>query len=148
MTHSFVWEKPTVVCDVRESEWGGFLTEWLPAMKKAQYIALIGDMGCGKTTFARSVVEALGGDISLVGSPTFSLKNKYVTADMDVHHLDLYRMPDTPEEHGQLFSDLEETDGLVLIEWADRFSSVLALSGMAIRFYFIDLSVRRVHVYI
>jgi tRNA threonylcarbamoyladenosine biosynthesis protein TsaE len=148
MTRPFVWGTPTVVVDLLESEWVGFLQEWLPKMKAAKCISLIGDMGSGKTTFTRAVVTALGGDASQVSSPTFSLKHKYETPDVVVHHLDLYRMPDTPQDHAQLFSDLEDADGLILIEWADRFSEVLAHANMTIRFYFIDLSVRRVYVYV
>ena len=136
-----------MVMDLLESDWAGFLQEWLPKMKEAKCIALVGDMGSGKTTFTRAVVSALGGDARQVSSPTFSIKHRYETPDVPVHHLDLYRMPDTPQDHAQLFADLEDADGLVLIEWADRFSEVLEYTGMALRFYFIDLSVRRLYVY-
>jgi len=137
-----------MMMDLTESEWAGFLHEWLPKMKEARCIALIGDMGSGKTTFTRAVVTALGGDALQVSSPTFSIKHRYETPDVAVHHLDLYRMPDTPQDHAQLFSDLDDAEGVILIEWADRFSDVLAYANMAIRFYFIDLSVRRVYLYV
>ena len=142
-----VWEKPAAMVDVQSSEWGFFLQEWLPKMRAAQYVALIGDMGAGKTTFTREVVAALGGDVAQVSSPTFSLTHRYDTPQGRVHHWDLYRMPDTPQDHAQLFLDLEASSGLVLIEWADRFADVVDYAGMALRFYFIDLAVRRVYVY-
>lgn len=143
-----VWEKPAAMMDVRSSEWGAFLQEWLPKMRDLQHVALIGDMGTGKTTFTREVVAALGGDSTQVSSPTFSLTHRYDTPQGSVHHWDLYRMPDTPQDHAQLFLDLDACSGLVLIEWADRFADVLEYAGMALRFYFIDLSVRRVYVYV
>jgi tRNA threonylcarbamoyladenosine biosynthesis protein TsaE len=148
LTALFVWEKPLAVVDVAEADFGSFLDIWLPQMLSVKGVALIGDMGSGKTTFTRAVVKALDGDVMQVTSPTFSIKHKYPTPSKPVHHLDLYRMPDTPGDHAQLFADLEESEGLVLIEWADRFSEVLAYTDMALRFYFINLSVRRVHVYV
>lgn len=147
MSSAFVWEKPLAFLDVTASDWGSFLQEWLPKMQSAGCIALIGDMGAGKTTFVREVVAALGGRPEQVTSPTFSLQHRYDTPNGCVHHLDLYRVADTPSDRAQLREDIEACSGLVLIEWADRFEDVLQDCGMAMRFYFIDLSIRRVYVY-
>ncbi|HUS30035.1 MAG TPA: tRNA (adenosine(37)-N6)-threonylcarbamoyltransferase complex ATPase subunit type 1 TsaE [Kofleriaceae bacterium] len=87
-------------------------------------IALIGDLGAGKTTFVTGLVEALRGGTAT--SPTFSLVNEYRGGRLVVWHVDLYRL----EREAELIElGLEEivgnSSGVVLIEWADKFPDVL-----------------------
>lgn len=81
-------------------------------------ILLYGELGTGKTTFTRGLVEALpGGDQAEVSSPSFTLCNRYPTIP-PIFHCDLYRtesgLPDEVDEA------LETNTGLVVIEWAER----------------------------
>ncbi len=85
-------------------------------------IALVGDLGAGKTTLVAGLVAALGG---VASSPTFSLVNEYPPArpgGLVVWHVDLYRLERDAEleELGldELFGDRR---GITLVEWADRF---------------------------
>jgi tRNA threonylcarbamoyl adenosine modification protein YjeE len=85
-------------------------------------LLLEGDLGAGKTTFARGFVRALpGGDKAQVQSPTFALARSYPTTP-PVHHLDLYRLEElaTPllalEELG-LLEMLEDPAAVSLVEW-------------------------------
>lgn len=83
-------------------------------------IALHGDLGMGKSAFARAVVRRLAGDPSLeVPSPTFTLVQSYETARFPVHHFDLYRLAEPDELIEIGFSDAIG-EGLTLIEWPDR----------------------------
>ena len=83
-------------------------------------IALYGDLGMGKSAFARAVVRRLSGDPDLeVPSPTFTLLQSYETARFPVHHFDLYRLADPDELIEIGFSEAVE-GGLSLIEWPDR----------------------------
>jgi tRNA threonylcarbamoyladenosine biosynthesis protein TsaE len=82
-------------------------------------IALIGDLGAGKTTLVAGLVRALGGGIAQ--SPTFSLVNEYRGGRLVVWHVDLYRIERASElvELGldEVFGDRR---GLVVVEWADK----------------------------
>jgi tRNA threonylcarbamoyl adenosine modification protein YjeE len=83
-------------------------------------IALIGDLGAGKTTLVAGLVAALGaGDAQ---SPTFSLVNEYPGGRLVVWHVDLYRI-DKAAELPELGLDelLGDPRGVALVEWADKF---------------------------
>ncbi|MFC0217635.1 tRNA (adenosine(37)-N6)-threonylcarbamoyltransferase complex ATPase subunit type 1 TsaE [Pseudochelatococcus lubricantis] len=83
-------------------------------------ITLSGDLGAGKTTFARAFVRAFAGDPGLeVPSPTFTLMQLYETARGNVVHADLYRISD-PLELDNLGWDEAIEDAVVLVEWPDR----------------------------
>src|SRR5437660_1612729 len=81
-------------------------------------IALKGELGAGKTSFARAFIRARGGH-EAVPSPTFTLVQVYELADGPVWHIDGYRLRD-PEEAWEL--DIEDAflDGVSLIEWPER----------------------------
>lgn len=79
-------------------------------------IALVGDLGAGKTTLVTALVAALGGGVAT--SPTFSLVNEYRGGRLVVMHADLYRI-ERAAEVAEL--GLEEADGVLIVEWADRF---------------------------
>ncbi|HSR99792.1 MAG TPA: tRNA (adenosine(37)-N6)-threonylcarbamoyltransferase complex ATPase subunit type 1 TsaE [Kofleriaceae bacterium] len=83
-------------------------------------IALIGDLGAGKTTLVTGLVAALGGGAA--ASPTFSLVNEYPRGRLVVWHVDLYRIERAAElvELG-LDDVIGDPRGICVIEWADRF---------------------------
>lgn len=82
-------------------------------------IALIGDLGAGKTTLVSGLVSALGGTAS---SPTFSLVNEYPTARFTIWHVDLYRLEREVELRELGLEDMiDNRAGICLIEWADKF---------------------------
>ena len=84
-------------------------------------IALIGDLGAGKTTLVGGLVGALGGGPA--SSPTFSLVNEYRGGRLIVWHVDLYRLERAAElpELG-LDDAIGDRRGICVVEWADRFS--------------------------
>lgn len=85
-------------------------------------VALIGDLGAGKTTFTRGIAVGAGLEADAVASPTFSLINLY-PGRLNLAHLDLYRLEDDRALDEIGFDDAVEGVGAaVVIEWADRFA--------------------------
>lgn len=83
-------------------------------------IALIGDLGAGKTTLVAGLVAALGGGAA--SSPTFSLVNEYRGGRLRVWHVDLYRLERAAELPELGLDDvIGDPRGIVIIEWADKF---------------------------
>jgi tRNA threonylcarbamoyladenosine biosynthesis protein TsaE len=81
-------------------------------------IALIGELGAGKTQLAKGVAEGL--DVpTVVNSPTFVLMNEHI-GRLRLYHVDVYRLGDPQEAVDAGLIDDRQADGVVVIEWADR----------------------------
>ena len=94
-------------------------------LKAPQLVLLIGDLGAGKTTLAKGLIEELGAaPKEEVLSPTFSLIHEY-EGDPKVYHIDLYRLDRVPELETLGLEDLWEQSAVVLIEWGEKFDQQL-----------------------
>ena len=105
--------------------------------QRADIIALKGDLGTGKTTFARAFIRGLGEKEDEVPSPTFTLVQVYQLAPAAVWHFDLYRLRD-PEEAWELGIEDAFIDGISLIEWPERLGSLLPKRRLEIALEFGD----------
>lgn len=85
-------------------------------------VLLSGNLGAGKTTLVKGIVAGRGGDPDEVASPTFTLIHEYATGRGPLYHVDLYRLDTVREVEGLGLDELIGGDGLVVIEWGERFA--------------------------
>jgi tRNA threonylcarbamoyladenosine biosynthesis protein TsaE len=91
-------------------------------LRPGDVVGLIGDLGAGKTALTRSIARGLGVPASVrVCSPTFTILNMYDGGRNPLYHLDLYRVSVAEELVGIGLDDLLSGDGIMVVEWLDRF---------------------------
>lgn len=97
-------------------------------------VALIGDLGSGKTTLAKSIIKNMI-DIQDVPSPTFNIVNEYNKDNITIYHFDLYRLEDEGALFGIGFDDyISNKKAIIIIEWADKFIDLLPKNYIKINF--------------
>lgn len=90
-----------------------------PALLEGGVVYLRGELGAGKTTFARALLRAMGVG-ERVKSPTYSLLERYVVNGRDAFHLDLYRIAEAGELEWLGLDELDAPGTIVLVEWPER----------------------------
>lgn len=103
------------------------LNRVLPADTAGWTLLLEGELGAGKSTFARGLIRAMGHD-GAVPSPTYTLVEPYELAGRVIYHVDLYRI--TEEEELRFLGWNELEDGLRIVEWPDRAPELLAAADL------------------
>jgi tRNA threonylcarbamoyladenosine biosynthesis protein TsaE len=104
-------------------------------LRPGDMVALRGDLGAGKTAFARALIQSLGDPDDEVPSPTFTLVQTYETPAGSIWHFDLYRLSG-PDEVIELGWDEVRADGIALVEWPDRLGSLLPADRLDIQITF------------
>jgi tRNA threonylcarbamoyl adenosine modification protein YjeE len=112
---------------------GRLMADIAAALGPGDFITLSGDLGAGKTTFARALIRHLAGDETIeVPSPTFTLTQSYALPRFTLVHADLYRLSG-PDELAELGFD-EEEGAVIVLEWPDRAGSLLPEDRLDIAF--------------
>ncbi len=116
-------------------------------LRAPQLVLLIGDLGAGKTTLAKGLIEELGAaPKEEVLSPTFSLIHEY-EGDPKVYHIDLYRLDRVPELETLGLEDLWEQSAIVLIEWGEKFDQQLPGGRTEVRLHYGEGESREIEVH-
>ena len=103
-------------------------------LKPGDLVTLSGDLGAGKTAFARALIRHLASDGTLeVPSPSFTLVQTYTLPRLTVVHADLYRIAQ-PGELAELGVDEAAENTVVLLEWPDRAGDLLAADRLDVAF--------------
>jgi len=107
-------------------------------LQKGQVIALIGDLGSGKTCITQGIARGLDvPDSYYVTSPTFTLINEY-PGRITLYHLDVYRLSGSQDLDDMGYEEYFYGDGVIVIEWAEKILDVLPMGSMIIYMKYID----------
>ena len=115
-------------------------------LRGGECVALHGDLGAGKTQFVRGLVRGLSGNPRAVSSPTFVLLNIYDVGRLKVFHLDAYRVSGADDFESIGFGELLEQRGVVVVEWADRVTSLLPGGVIDVTITTIDQTHRAIEI--
>lgn len=110
--------------------------KWIEIFSKTletgNVITLRGNVGSGKTTFTRNMIQSVFKKKIVVPSPTFTLLQTYITNDNTIYHFDFYRLENNNiQELGikELFNQ-----GILFIEWPDKLKNILPKSKKLLKF--------------
>lgn len=111
-------------------------------LKTNKKIALIGDLGSGKTVFSKGFISKIVPE-ALVNSPTYTIINDHSNMFHKIYHCDLYRINNEKDLLASgFFEIIEDKDNIVLIEWAERLD--ILDNFLKIEFTFIDENKRKI----
>ncbi|NBX66422.1 MAG: tRNA (adenosine(37)-N6)-threonylcarbamoyltransferase complex ATPase subunit type 1 TsaE [Proteobacteria bacterium] len=109
-----------------EAELAKVAADIAPCLARGTVLVLEGDLGAGKTAFARALIRHISGDTEReVPSPTFTLVQTYDIPDGEIWHFDLYRLKHPEEVYELGWEDALASGTILMIEWAERISPLL-----------------------
>lgn len=115
-------------------------------LNKGQVIALIGDLGSGKTCITQGIARGLDVPVSYyVTSPTFTLINEY-PGRLTLYHIDVYRLSGSRDLDDVGYEEYFYGDGVIVIEWAEKVMDVLPAESMIIKMKYIDENCREITI--
>jgi tRNA threonylcarbamoyladenosine biosynthesis protein TsaE len=102
-------------------------------LRPADFVALLGQLGAGKTEFARGVAQGCGVPADEVASPTFALIHRY-QGRIPLVHADLFRLAGEDDLYGTGYFELRDSgEAAVLVEWADRIATAVPPDAVQVR---------------
>jgi tRNA threonylcarbamoyladenosine biosynthesis protein TsaE len=109
-------------------------------------VALIGELGAGKTVFAQGLARGLGvGPDEYVSSPSFTLVNRY-SGRVPVFHVDTFRLGSEAEMVALGYEDYFDPNGVTVVEWADKVRGLLPEKCLVVEFRLVDPNTREIQI--
>jgi tRNA threonylcarbamoyladenosine biosynthesis protein TsaE len=110
------------------------------------HVLLYGDLGAGKTLFAKGLAEGFGvTDVNEVSSPTFTLINEY-SGRIKIYHIDLYRIETGKLEGLGLEEIFDDPNAAVIVEWAERLGAFDTPGALKVFLSYVDDHSRRIEI--
>jgi len=107
-------------------------------------IALVGELGTGKTTLVKYIARELGVKEE-VTSPTFILIREYKSGRLPLYHFDMYRISGWQEAHGLGAEEYFHGNGVSIVEWADRIPEIIPETSTVIRMFYGESEFERIY---
>lgn len=114
-------------------------------LREGDVVALIGDLGTGKTTFVQKLAKAIGIKEN-VKSPTFNYVLEYTSGRVPFYHFDVYRISEPLEIYELGYEDYVEGNGITVIEWANLIKSELPKVYIEISLFHKDEETREIEI--
>ena len=115
-----------------ESDTKRFGLKLAEKLKPGDVIALIGDLGTGKTTLTKSIAEGLG-ITEMITSPTFTIVQEYHEGRLPLYHFDVYRICELEEMYELGYEEYFFGRGVCIVEWADQIMELIPENSIIIR---------------
>ena len=112
-------------------------------LKQGDVVALSGELGSGKTWFAKGIASALEIPPEVVTSPSFTLVNEY-EGKFKLFHIDAYRLKDRADFFSAGLDEYLYRDGIAVLEWADRWPEILPESAITVRLEILSENRRKI----
>lgn len=110
--------------------------------ENAPVILLNGEMGAGKTTFTRNLIQSFAKEDVNVNSPTFNIFNKYQIGNLLFYHFDLYRIKSSNEVYDLGFEEIWGMQGISIVEWWSRAREMFDTDSIVVDIKIIDSHTR------
>jgi tRNA threonylcarbamoyladenosine biosynthesis protein TsaE len=111
-----------------------------------ELVLLEGELGLGKTVFARGLAAGLGIDPGEVHSPTFTLVHRHAAGGRTLFHVDLYRIAHTAELASLGLEEIFASGAVVVVEWGERLPAGERQRGLRVRFHDLGHDLRRIEL--
>lgn len=113
-------------------------------LERGSIVALIGDLGTGKTALSKYIAEGLG--ISeMITSPTFTIVQEYHSGRLPLYHFDVYRIRDVEEMYELGYEEYFYGDGVSIVEWADNIMELIPDEAIVIRIEYGETPEERIY---
>jgi tRNA threonylcarbamoyladenosine biosynthesis protein TsaE len=116
------------------------------SLKGGELILLEGELGLGKTVFARGIAVGLGIPAEDVSSPSFTLVQEYGGGRLNMFHVDLYRLNSSEELSTLGIEEILSSGGVVVVEWGEKLPPYYHASAITVRLHDVGEGSRRVEL--
>ncbi len=120
-------------------------SELAKKVKPPVFIRLSGNLGAGKTVFAKGFAEGMGIDAKKIKSPTYTFVREYEVKAGRLYHFDFYRIEDLDDLMSETLREIfDKKNAIILMEWPEHVKRILPKGSLQVKFDYIDEKTRKI----